>query len=1608
MNDSIVQEPQLERDWDTMNEDTDKHVAVRRRGIDVAKVASTTLLLIVIVAMGAYFRLLNVNWDDDQHLHPDERFLTMVETAIQWPDSVAQYFNSAESPLNPYNRGHTNYVYGTLPLFMVKKLGMLLNQNGYGEIHFVGRVTSAIFDLGTVILVFLIGVRLYSRKVGLLGAFLMSLNVLHIQNSHFFTMDTILVFFTTLAFLFAVLIAEGKGLWAYIGAGLALGMAVACKISVAVFGGVIGLAWFIGLIRKFYPTENVPVKGTATKREHGAVLERAVIYILLTVLIALVTFRVFQPYAFEGPGFFDFKLDARFVDNMKYISKLVRGEIDYPPSHQWTNRKPIIFPLKNMILWGMGIPLGVTVWLGWAWAGTELLWRRDWRHLLPLAWTTAFFGYQGIQFVKAMRYIMPTYPMFILLGAYLLGKLANLQIDKGANQQRGKSANGQENAPSNIFARFADLRIRKFARFARFAYLLICLFGTLGWAWAFSRIYTRPVTRITASRWVYDNIPPGTTIANEHWDDPLPMRIDGKDGFGGMYEGIQLHLYAEDEPSKLENLLDWLDAADYIFITSNRLYDSIPRLPMRYPMTVKYYELLFAEKLGFERIKTFTSYPNIGPFEINDDKAEETFHVYDHPKVIIFEKITEGPRAFSREKVRELLGDVEWDKIERLWPKQVTERDRDNQPVFDEETWAEQRAGGTWRVMFNRNSFLNSNQVAAVIWWLLLLEIVSLLTFPLGALIFRRLADKGYILHKGLGLLLLTYISWMLVNLTPLQYTWNTIVIALVLMGTIAAVLTWLYRAEIFTFWRTKRNVILINEILFLLFFLAFMLIRWGNPDLWHPAMGGERPMDLAYLNAVIRSAEFPPYDPWFAGGKLNYYYYGQLIVATFIKFTGIVPWLAYNLTLPLFFAMTAMGAFCVVYNLQMGRWANPQTSKSANPPLSPLQGEEDAAVLPPVGEVRGGHSSTTYLYPLAAAFFVAVLGNLSELSVLGQGLSALSNINFESSIPGFEMLVRSIDGLRQWISNGGGELPVRVNWWYWNASRVMTHGEINEFPFFTFLYSDLHAHLMALPYTIIALGFALNWVLPAQRDEQVAPRNLPGAVAYLPFVLWVLVISIVLGALRCINTWDYPTYLFVTLLALGFAVYNQRGRLHLEGMLSIGIIFGAILVLSNVMFQPFHAHYAMPYSSLTLWKGDRTELWAYLTIHGLFLFVLVTYLLVYIGALLQKKGFTRWVDAATRKFDRLPRFLSLYDAFGPPFSLMQRIMTYGAVALTAVLIFLVTLAVMAKPPTPPRVSGYDTLALIIAILGVTALTLIYHFLKMWLGETETSVADIFILCLVALGAGLMLVVEIIVLKGDIGRMNTVFKFYLQVWVIWGIASAAALGRMGAWTNEQVGKSTNRQVVKSPLANWRWQVIFATLVFIAALYPIFATPAKVRDRFQADLPRTLDGRAYMKHTVYRAGCNGAGGRDVQYTVDMKWELEAINWLLDNIPGSPVILEGNTQPCLYQWGSRISSYTGLPTIVGWDWHQRQQRTMMPGGTVEERQRDVRTLYDTTDVNQTMTMLHKYDVEYIYVGELERAFYSAAGIDKFDHMRVKGLLDLVYENQEVRIYRVRQVG
>ena len=626
------------------------------------KAATSLGVLLAILLVGGYLRFTNLNWDEGEWIHPDEAHMQQTLAAIRMPDRFSLYFDTHNSSLNVRNSGKT-YSYGTLPLFLTRMTAEWLNHacdeppdrlgraiaslligfkiarcspGTFTSIYsaLVGRAFSALADLGTLCLIYLIGRRLYDRATGLLAAGLWALTVLSIQQAHFFTVDSMMCFFTTLVAYFSARASQSESWFDFGLAGLATGLAAACKINAALAALLVVLAAVSRIISADHASRLTP-------HALGSLFLR----LCLAGLLSLIAFRIAQPYAFEGPGFFGVRFSPGWLNRLYQIRVVQSGVLDMPSGRQWAHRAPILFSWGNMVIWGMGLPLGLSAWIGWAVAGIELF-RGRFVHLILWGWATVMFLYMSCRWVKSVRYILFLCPMFVLLAAYLLVRIC-----------------------------CASSRWR---RRAGFAIVALVVAGTLFWAGAFFSIYLRSHTRLVASRWIYANIPIGSTLGQEHWDWSPPLKMDGYDP-SEMYNELEMQFYDEDKPNKLMQLYNWLDQVDYIIIGSNRLYASIPRLPTRHPLTTEYYRALFAGELGFDLAADFTSFPALGPFQFPDQEspfplieadyayrqdapievhlppAEEPFSVYDHPRVLIFRKTED----YALRRVVEILGKID-------------------------------------------------------------------------------------------------------------------------------------------------------------------------------------------------------------------------------------------------------------------------------------------------------------------------------------------------------------------------------------------------------------------------------------------------------------------------------------------------------------------------------------------------------------------------------------------------------------------------------------------------------------------------------------------------------------------------------------------------------------------------------------------------------------------------------------------------------------------------------------------------------------------------------------------------------------------------------------
>src|SRR5262245_58440620 len=470
----------------------------------------------------------------------------MVEEKLAFPKTPAEYFDSQRSSLNPYNRGEGSFVYGTLPMVLAKAVGGLLGKKGYGETHLVGRALSGLFDLVTVWLVYRITRRFTHRRAALFAAGLSAFCVLGIQLSHFWAVDTFLTAFTAAAILGAVRIAQDRsGIAGDLATGLAIGLAAACKITALALFAPAGIAL---LVRAFHRARSGARRGIL-----GALLAEVPRGLAL-LAAAAVTVRVFLPHVFRGPGFFSFRLDPRWIEDLKRLKDLSSSVAGFPPALQWAGRT-LFFPVENFVLWGAGVAFGVAAIVAFLWSfGAILRGDRKQLALAPLTLYVLFlFLYHGLTLVKSIRYFYPAYPALAALTGV---------------------------AFSSWLAR------ARFPRLAR-AVALGVLGVTFLWAVAFTSIYRRLNTRVEATRWIYSHVPPPKAFANESWDDGLPMPMPGYDP--ARYAGPSMPLFDPDSAQKVELIVKALTEADWVAVTSGRVYLNVTRVPSGLPLSIAHY-----------------------------------------------------------------------------------------------------------------------------------------------------------------------------------------------------------------------------------------------------------------------------------------------------------------------------------------------------------------------------------------------------------------------------------------------------------------------------------------------------------------------------------------------------------------------------------------------------------------------------------------------------------------------------------------------------------------------------------------------------------------------------------------------------------------------------------------------------------------------------------------------------------------------------------------------------------------------------------------------------------------------------------------------------------
>jgi hypothetical protein len=315
--------------------------------------------------------------------------------------------------------------------------------------------------------------------------------------------------------------------------------------------------------------------------------------------------------------------ETRFLRDVRDQTRMNSDAYVFPYTLQYVTTKPYIYHIEQIFRWGLGPFIGILTIIGTLFLLlhlTDLTKNKESKIKEFASWILVFcifviFGFYfliiGRSAVKFMRYMLPLYPMLAILAGYGLSKLVHRSFVKSHT--------------------ITVMVVYK-------AVTAILLIGTLVWSLTFVNIYSERHTRIVATDWILEHIPPGKTLAVEHWDDRVPIR------YGEQYQYQEMTIYElPDNETKWEVLLQKLAHSDYVILASNRLYTPLPKLAdckkykVCYPLATKYYEKLFDGSLGFTKIKEFTAYPRLGPWAIKDDDADESFTVYEHPKILIFQ-----------------------------------------------------------------------------------------------------------------------------------------------------------------------------------------------------------------------------------------------------------------------------------------------------------------------------------------------------------------------------------------------------------------------------------------------------------------------------------------------------------------------------------------------------------------------------------------------------------------------------------------------------------------------------------------------------------------------------------------------------------------------------------------------------------------------------------------------------------------------------------------------------------------------------------------------------------------------------------------------------------
>jgi YYY domain-containing protein len=687
--------------------------------------------------------------------------------------------------------------------------------------------------------------------------------------------------------------------------------------------------------------------------------------------------------------------------------------------------------------------------------------------------------------------------------------------------------------------------------------------------------------------------------------------------------------------------------------------------------------------------------------------------------------------------------------------------------------------------------------------WYLAITLLGWLAFPLAFRLFPALSDRGYSLSRALGLLLWAYLFWLLASLGLARNDASGLLAALLILLSLSGWALWREKKEqgrlsVVHWVQANSRLVMVVEALFLTAFTFGVILRAAAPE----ALGTEKPMELAFINAILRSPVFPPRDPWLSGYAISYYYFGYVMAAMLAKITATPGSIAFNLMLALVLGLGAIGAYGILYNL-----------------LAKLPGVEHQTSNQN-HQIPNGRGKVSTALPLLGPLFLFLVSNLEGF------LEVLHRRGLFWRDTGFNFWVwLDMKELSQPPVQPLGWMPAR-HWWWWRASRVVQDYDlagnfrevIDEFPFFSYLLGDLHPHVLATPFSLLMVALALNLYFGGWRGE----TRLPGLRLFLRPSAFACA-ALILGGMAFLNTFEVLTSLTLILGAYLLERVRENGW-HAERLAELIELAVPLTLLAGLLYLPFYAGFSSQAGGIlpNLESPTRgVHLWI---MFGSLLLPIFAYLLFLWRSEKQTLATGGWIIAAG--------FMPILWMLSWALALLIQRLQPGFAAQYAAGQGVNNLAEFFAKATQRRLSAAGGWLTLFILLGGA--------LSLLLGRTRRSRQDeiippspaIFTLFLITIGSLLIIGPEFLYLRDQFGtRMNTVFKFYYQAWFLLGIAAA-------------FGTAVLLQSLHN-LWNSLYRLGLSIMLMMALTYPVLSIFDRTHN-FNPPFGWTLDSAAYLQ------------------------------------------------------------------------------------------------------------------------------------------------------------------